>query len=201
MPNFPISYIVVGITVAITIITWNQGEWLTNRLMLRPYLVMRENRWYQLLSSGFIHADGTHLAFNMITLFFFGPVLERTLGTAFFLSLYISGLIVSSVPSLIRHRNNPNYASLGASGGVEAVIFSFILFYPFEKLYLFFIPIGIPAILFGVLFLAYSLFESNRQGGRINHDAHIAGAIWGVLFSIGVVPRAVDHFLTMLGLI
>lgn len=197
----PLTYFIIAITVATSLLAWSAWPRLLEDGMLFPFRVVRENKWYQLLSSGFLHADMTHLLFNMITLFFFGPILEQTIGRLLFGLLYLSGLIVSSIPTLIRHRDNPNYASLGASGAVEAVIFSFIVFYPFEPLHLFFIPIGIPAILFGFLFIGYSIYAGKQQGGRINHDAHIAGSAWGIVFTLLAVPYALDHFLTMLNLI
>jgi len=162
--------------------------------MLYPYQVVHEKKWYQLISHGFLHADLTHLAFNMITLYFFGPILEQVLGTVLFLVLYISSLILASVTSVIKHKDTKQYASLGASGAVEAVIFGFIILSPLEKIYLFFIPIGIPAVIFGFLFMAYSIYAGKAQKRRVNHDAHIAGAIWGVLFSLVAIPNAYTNF-------
>jgi membrane associated rhomboid family serine protease len=193
-----ITIALIAVTVFTSVLAWTAWPQLMDDGMLRPYFVFKENRWHQLITSAFLHADLGHLALNMLTLFFFGPTLERTIGGGYFLALYLSGAVVANVPSLIRHRSRSNYASLGASGAVEAVLFSFILFYPLEKVYFFFIPVGIPAALFGVLFLAYSIWESRRGGGRINHDAHVGGAVWGVLFTLAVVPHAVEHLVTLL---
>lgn len=192
------SFIILGITILVTLLAWRNAK-IQYSFMMRPYAVLHERKWYQTLTSGFVHADWSHLAFNMITFFFFGQTLEMTIGTPHLVVLYFSALFVSSIPSLLIHGKNPNYATLGASGGVEAIIFSFILFYPFEKLYLFFIPIGIPAILFGILFLGYSIFESRTRMGKINHDAHIAGAAWGISYTLLFVPHSLEHFLTMIG--
>ncbi len=166
---------------------------------MRPYVVFREKRWYQLISSGFLHGDSTHLLFNMITFFFFGPQLEQIIGTGLFLLLYFTALVVSSLPTLFLHRNNPNYASLGASGAVGAVIFSYILFYPLSNLYIMFIPVGIPALLFGVLFLVVSYYAGRKQLGAINHDAHFAGAVYGLVFTLIFIPRSLEHFLNAIG--
>lgn len=193
-----LTYPLIGVTALISGLALTAVPRILDEGMLRPYVVFHENRWYQLITHAFLHADFGHLALNMITLFFFGPLLEQTVGASTFMMLYISGAVVSSIPTLFKHRNRPNYASLGASGAVESVLFSFIIFYPFERIYLMLIPIGIPAILFGVLFLGYSYWESMRGRGNINHDAHIAGAIWGVIFTFAVVPHSVDHFFTML---
>lgn len=169
--------------------------------MLYPYQVVKNKKWYQLLSSGFLHADFMHLAFNMFTLYFFGPYLEQIMGPAGFASLYLTSIVIANVPTVYKHKANPNYASLGASGAVEAVIFAFILFSPLSKIYLFIIPIGIPAILFGFLFMAYSIYASKKQLGNINHDAHIGGAIYGILFTLIFYPESFSIFLSHFGII
>lgn len=194
------AYVILIATVITSITAWYFMPHFMEDGMLRPYYTIRQHKYYQLATSGFLHADWMHLLFNMFTFYFFGPVLEQILGTPFFVGLYFTSLIASGIPSLIMHRNDPNYASLGASGAVEGVIFSFILFYPWQKLYLFFIPIGIPAIIFGALFIAYSIYESRRQGGYINHEAHIAGAISGIIFTIIFQPAALSIFLQKMGI-
>jgi membrane associated rhomboid family serine protease len=198
MPIDSVSIGLIIVTVFTSVLAWTAWPRLMDDGMLRPYFVFRENRWHQMLTSAFLHADVGHLALNMLTLFFFGPHLEQTIGRVHFLVLYLSAAVFANVPTLFRQRNKINYASLGASGAVEGVLFSFILFYPLEKIYLFFIPIGIPAWLFGFLFLGYSVWESGRGGGRINHDAHIGGAFWGLLYTLVFVPHAVEHVATLL---
>ena len=173
---------------------------LFEKFMMMPYRVVREKTWYELISSGFVHAGIGHLFLNIFVLFFFGLVLERTIGQFHFLVLYFSALVVSSLPSLYQHKDNQEFATVGASGAVEAVLFGFIFLFPLEPIYIMFIPIGIPSIIFGVLFLAYSMYASRGQG-KINHEAHIAGAIWGFLYLILFVPNTIDHFLTVFGLI
>ena len=167
--------------------------------MMIPYRTVRQKTWYEIITSGFVHASLGHLFFNMFTLFFFGPVLEQVLGPVLFLILYFSGLVVSSLPSLLKHKDNPEYATLGASGAIESVLFAFILLFPFEKIYLMLIPIGIPAFIFGIMFIAYSIYAS-KQEGKVNHEAHIAGAVWGIIFMIVFVPGVIKHFLTTVGL-
>lgn len=167
--------------------------------MMMPYRTIRNKTWYELITSGFVHGSISHLLFNMITLFFFGPVLEIQIGEVQFLGLYFTGLIVSSIPSLVKHKDDPQYATLGASGAVEAVLFGFILLFPLEPLYLMLIPIEIPALLFGVAFIGYSIYASKKEG-TINHEAHIAGAAWGIFYMLAFVPFAMDHVLSMLGL-
>lgn len=168
--------------------------------MLIPFRAVRNKTWYEVITSGFVHGSISHLLFNMITLFFFGPVLESQIGEVQFLLLYFSALIASSIPSLIKHKDNPEYATLGASGAVEAVLFGFILLFPMQPLYLMLIPIGIPALIFGIAFIGYSIYASKKEG-RINHEAHIAGAAWGLIYMLAFIPNTIDHVLTMLGLI
>jgi len=167
--------------------------------ILQPYRTVREKTWYELLTSGFLHAGFGHLFLNMFVLFFFGPVIEQSLGRIHFSILYFSGLIVSGIPSLIRHKDDPKFATLGASGAVESVLFAFIFLFPLQDLYIMFIPIGIPAFVFGILFIAYSIYESKRGGGTVNHEAHIAGAVWGIVYLLLFVPNTIDHLLTMIG--
>lgn len=171
------------------------------QLMLQPYYLFKENRWYQLLTSGFMHASVLHLGVNMLTLYFFGPVIEQSMGSLQFAGLYFFSLIMSGIPSAFRHRNNPLFATLGASGAVGGVVFAFIMFFPTRSLYLFLIPIPIPAIVFGIGFLLYSFIESKRNKGKVNHDAHIAGSIAGILYILVASPRYFEHLLTLLGLI
>ena len=166
--------------------------------MMMPYRTIRNKTWYELITSGFVHGSISHLLFNMVTLFFFGPILEMQIGEIQFLGLYFTGLIASSVPSLIKQKDNPQYATLGASGAVEAVLFGFILLFPMEKLFLMFVPIPIPALLFGLAFVGYSIYASKKEG-TINHEAHIAGAAWGIFYMLAFVPNTIDHVLTMLG--
>lgn len=166
---------------------------------MKPWRTVREHTWYELLTSGFLHVNLGHLFVNMFTLFFFGSAMEQTLGPFYFGGLYLSALVISGIPSLIKYRNNPNYATLGASGAVGAVLFAFIFLYPMEDIMLLIIPIPIPAFVFGVLYLIYSMYESKQERGKVNHEAHLSGAIWGILYLVIFVPNAVTHFLTVIG--
>ena len=192
-----VTLLIIGITVAISIAAFYIPKMMEVGMFM-PYRAIRKNTWYELITSGFLHGGFTHLAFNMITLLFFGPVLERSIGEVHFFILYFTGLLASSLPSLIRHKDNPSYATIGASGAVEAVLFAFIVIFPFEKIYLFFIPIGIPAIVFGAIFVAYSIWASKKEG-KINHEAHVGGAAWGLIYMFAFVPNTIDHFLTIFG--
>jgi membrane associated rhomboid family serine protease len=150
--------------------------------------------YYRLLTSGFIHADWNHLIFNMVSLYFIGSSAESILGMGF-LTLYLTGIIVSSLPSFLKHRNNSYYRSLGASGGVAAIMFFFIYFAPWSKLYIIFLPIGIPAILFGVLYLVYEAYMAKKGGSTMNHDAHFWGAVYGLVYALIIDPTHGKLFL------
>lgn len=153
--------------------------------MFSPYQVIHQNKWYKLFSHAFIHADWTHLIFNMYTLYIFGRFIEAffnkhyELGNIYYLLLYFGGALFACVPSMIKHKNNDLYFSLGASGAVSAVIFATIIIRP--DLQFFF---GIPAVIFGPLYLLYEFLMSKRSQSRIAHDAHFAGAVFGIIFTL-----------------
>lgn len=186
-----ITLTIIAITSVVSLAALYLNRQIQNTGMLIPYRVVRQNTWYEMLTAGFLHANFTHLLVNMFVLFFFGIVLEQSIGATYYISLYLSGLVVSSIPSMVTHSDNPNFATLGASGGVESVLFGFIFLYPTESIYFIFLPIPIPAWIFGIAFLAYSIYESKRGAGNINHQAHIAGAIWGILFMLLFVPNGI----------
>jgi|AntRauTorckE6833_2_1112554.scaffolds.fasta_scaffold00421_12 membrane associated rhomboid family serine protease len=194
-----ITLLLIVLNIAITLLALYWNEKIFDVGMLRPYRMFRNRTWYEVITSGFLHAGISHLLVNMFVLFFFGTVMEQVLGPAHFLALYFSALIFSSIPSLIQHKDNPEYATIGASGAVEAVLFSYIFVFPTEKLMLILLPIPIPAWIFGILFLVYSVYEGRRGKGNVNHGAHIAGALWGILYLIFFVPNSVDHILTIFG--
>ncbi|MFO7844938.1 MAG: rhomboid family intramembrane serine protease [Balneolaceae bacterium] len=196
-----VTLLFIGITSVISLAALYVDQRILNTGMLIPYRVVRNQTWYELFTAGFLHGSFGHLAVNMFVLFFFGVVLEQNLGAAQYVALYISGLLVSSIPSMTNHRDNPQYATLGASGGVESVLFGFIFLFPTESIYFIFLPIPIPAWLFGIAFLAYSVYESKKVQGNINHEAHIAGAVWGILYMLFFVPNSLDHILSVFGLL
>jgi membrane associated rhomboid family serine protease len=164
---------------------------LVDRWVLRPHGLAQRGDWHTLVSCGFVHADLMHLLFNAFTLWAFGFGLEQQLGTPRFVALYTAGLLVSSLATWWLHRKQPGYASLGASGAILAVLFAAILVSPGSSLYIVPIPVPIPAPLFALGYLAFSVFGSRTQLGRVNHDAHIAGAVTGVLFIAAVQPALI----------
>ncbi len=143
----------------------------------------------RMLSSGFLHVDPSHLLFNMITLYFFADPVIQYIGVAKFLVLYFGALLAGSLFALNFHRKEPYYSAVGASGAVMGVVYAAIMLNPGMNLYLFFIPIPIPAYVFGVGYLLYSMFGMKKQWGNIGHSAHIGGAIGGFLLTVLLYPK------------
>ena len=188
----------IGIIVVTGLVSWLafSNEKLLQQLLLWPPAVTRGRQFHRFLTYGFVHGDFMHLAFNMITLYFFGRLMEGFygdyLGPLGFVGFYLSALVVSALPSYLRHRNDPEYATLGASGAVSAVLFAFILLQPWQIIYVYVIPV--PAIIYAVLYVGYSIYAERRQADHINHSAHLAGAVYGVLFTVLMEPRVLGHF-------
>ena len=173
---------------------------LSGRLLLRPYEVSRGRRRWTVVTSAFVHADFAHLLFNSMTLWFFGPGLERIIGSPRFGLLYLSGLLVSPWRSLMKHRDDPDYATLGASGAISAVLFASIVYRPLDRISFLLLPVPIPAPLFAVGYLAYTWWSARQQRDRINHDAHLGGALAGLAFVALTDPHAYERAILLLGL-
>ena len=194
----PVTYALIAITCVVSWVAFNNRK-LADRLILWPPAIDKHKQYDRLVTYGFIHADFMHLLFNMITLFFFGPQIESLMGDVgvwVYPVFYISALVVSILPTYLKNQKNPNYLSLGASGAVSAILFAYILVRPWSIIGVFFIPM--PAILFAVLYVGYSIWMDRRGGDRINHSAHLAGAAYGVLFMLVMEPRVLGHFLQQL---
>src|SRR5690349_890612 len=190
----PGALVIFVLTIVISLIGLSNRA-LLDRMVFRPYYLVRRQEWDRLITSGFVHIDGMHLLFNMLSFFFFAFTLEqRAIGTVRFLALYLIGLVLSELGTWLKHRNNPQYASIGASGAVLAVMFAYIIYFPTSRLSLLILPIPVPAPLFAVLYLAYSWWQARQNGGRVNHDAHFGGAIVGILFVLVTDPGAIGRF-------
>lgn len=185
----PASLAILVLTVVVSGLGLMVSPKIIERNLLRPYYLVREQRYDTMITKGFVHADFFHLLFNMLTLYFFGPWLERRIGTPMFVALYFIGLLVASLGTFLRRRRDPNYASLGASGAINTVMFAFIVYFPTTTISLFF-AIPVPAPLYAVLFLAYSYYSARQSQDNINHDAHFDGAIAGLLFVLVTDPSA-----------
>jgi len=178
---------ILVITILVSVVGLNAPK-VIERSLLRPYLVARGTGYTGLITSGFVHADIGHLVFNLITFYSFGFPLERVIGTTRFVALYFSALLISGIGTCFKHRNDPAYASLGASGAILGVLFACIVYFPRQRLFILPFPVPIPAPLFAVVYLGYSLYSSRMAKGRINHDAHIFGALTGLLFVLLTDP-------------
>ncbi|MCR9250364.1 MAG: rhomboid family intramembrane serine protease [bacterium] len=196
-----LTIIIIIVTVLISIRAENNPE-LKSRLVMNAYQVRHYNQYYRLLTSGFIHSGYVHLGFNMFALYCFGEHLERVMdyyfgpliGSILFIAFYLISIVLSDLKSLFKYSNYQGYNSLGASGGVAAVLFAFIMFYPLAEISLMFIPIGIEGFILGTLYLIYSYFQGKNLGDKINHDAHMFGALCGIAFSIIIHPKVVIEF-------
>lgn len=197
----PITLTIIVLTV-LTSIRGFYNPPLVKQLLFNPYMVTEKNEFHRLFTMGFVHADWFHLGFNMYVLWNFGRALEaydQFLGHLGFFTMYIVALPISALPSLIRASGNIHYNSLGASGAVSAIVFSFIMFAPRTKLSLLFIPVEFEAWIFGAIYLVYSFymtFRPNPGNDRINHDAHLWGAISGVLMTLVMKPQVASDFLS-----
>lgn len=195
----PGASVILALTIATSLLGLFAAPQLIDRSLFRPYWFLRRRQWDTLVMSGFVHADLAHLLFNMVTFYYFAFPLERRIGTVKFIVLYLLGLALSDAWTYFRQRDNPDYASLGASGAIAAVLFAFIVYYPTTTLMLFFLPVPIPAPLFAVIYLAYEYWAGRQQLGRINHSAHLSGALFGVAFVAVTDPRAIGRLLELLG--
>ena len=160
------------------------------RSLFRPYYFLRNRQYDTIVTSGFVHADLTHLLFNMMTFYFFAFPLERRIGSVAFAALYAIGLVTSDIGTYFKHRKQPEYASLGASGAISAALFAAIVYFPTQSIFILPIPFPIPAPLFAVLYLGYSWYSARQARGRINHDAHLGGALSGLAFVLITDPQA-----------
>ncbi|HEX7339568.1 MAG TPA: rhomboid family intramembrane serine protease [Rhodanobacteraceae bacterium] len=195
----PLTWLLIGATCIVSFAAFKRPK-LGQKLVLWPPAVTRGHEYWRLLTSGFVHADLQHLLFNMITLFFFGGLVERFfsayLGAVGYLLFYLGGIIVAIAPSYLGHRHDANYVSLGASGAVAAVMFAFILMQPWALIFVFFFPL--PAVLYAVMFVGYSIYMDKRGGDHVNHSAHMWGAAYGILVTVATQPYVVVRFVEQL---
>ena len=194
------TILIVVVTALVSILAFS-NEQVMGKLIFNPYVIRHKNEWFRFITSGFIHADWMHLIINMLVLYSFGGVVEyyydevfAEKGTYYFILLYFGAMLIAVAPSYAKHKNDPAYTALGASGAVSAIVFTAILFNPMSKICLWGI-LCLPGILLGPAYLAYSYYMSKKGGDHINHDAHFWGAVFGILFSIALKPALFLHFI------
>ncbi len=199
-----ITIVIIIITAGVSLYTM-QKPWLLNSLMMNPQAIVSGGQYYRLITSGFIHRDHMHLILNMFSFYFFGRQLEYifneifgSLGSVHFLAIYLLGIIISDIPTVLKHRNNEHYNSLGASGAVSAVVFACILFLPLQKICLYGV-FCFPGIVLGLAYLGYSFYSSKKSKDGINHDAHLYGALFGMIYCLVFYPYSLTLFLQQIG--
>ena len=187
--------LIMALTIGLSLLGLFRSPRIIDMCLFRPYYFLRKKQYDTMILSGFVHADVGHLLFNMFTFYFFAFPMERFLGTVPFVILYFFGLVVSHTCTWYKHRNNAGYASLGASGAISAVLFAYISYFPTSTLMIIPIPVPIPAFLFAIGYVGYSYWSSIQNKGRINHDAHLCGAISGLVFVAITDPGAFARLL------
>lgn len=202
-----VTVIIIIITVAVSLYAGSKPE-LYSKLLFNPYQVVHRKEWYRIFSHALIHSKQTlfHLGVNMYVLYSFGSLVEQILtlkmgniGILYYLLIYIGGVFFATLPALTKHKDNYGYNSVGASGAVSAVLFSSIAFIPFSGgIGLLFIPISIPPLVFGVLYVAYEAYMDKKSNDNVAHDAHIWGAVYGFLFTLVFVPKTFSNFINEL---
>lgn len=198
------TFFFIGITVIVSFVAFNRRD-IFDGLKFNAYFIHQRKEWYRFFSYGLIHADWMHLMINMFVLYSFGEIVEQFFnyyfefkGYIYFALLYIGGIGFSSLFDYGKYKKDIYYNAVGASGAVSAVVFSSIILYPVGKIFLFFIPIGIPAPIFGILYLAYSVYMGKKGTDNIGHSAHFWGAIYGIAFTIAIKPQLLIIFYQML---
>lgn len=197
----PITFMMLLVNVLVSGYALFSDQTLIDRLGFRPVRTREQREWYRFITAGFVHAGLGHLAFNMITLYFFGPLLEVILGSFKFSVLYFGSELAAHALTYRFHKDNEGYNAVGASGAISGVIFAFCLFFPFEKLYLFF-AVPIPAILFALGFVGVSIYAMKQTKGHLGgiaHEAHLGGAIGGVILTFLLEPRSIEIFFSHFG--
>lgn len=184
-----ILLIIIAATAIFSYYGW-QNPQIFEKYKFNVGAILRNKEYIRLVSAGFLHSDPTHLIFNMLTLYFFGPVVLQVFGPLGFIAVYFGSIILGNAFSLYLYKNQAWYSAIGASGGVSGVLFAAIGMIPSMPIYFFFIPIGIPGFIFGLAYFSYSVYSmlNPRQNDNIGHAAHLGGAAFGLVFVILLQP-------------
>ena len=184
-----ILILIIAITAIISFVAPN-GSANFEKYKFNVGAIQNRKEYIRLLSAGFLHADLMHLIFNMMTLYFFGPIVVEGFGNIGFLIVYFGSILLGNIFSLFLYQKQPWYSAIGASGGVSGILFASIAMIPALKIYIFFIPIGIPGFIFGLLYFSYSVYMmlNPKQHDNIGHAAHLGGAFFGLIYAIALAP-------------
>ena len=200
-----VTIIIILVTTIISVLCFGSMP-ATNSLKFNAYNVWHRGQWYRMLTYGVVHGGWGHLFFNMLTLYFFGTVVERYFGSAFgtekgmtlYIILYVSAIAVSTIGDLIKYKDDYSYNAVGASGAVSAILFASILFEPKMGIYIYLIPIPVPGYIFAPLYLLYCWYMAKRNADNIGHSAHFWGALYGLVFPLLLKPDILAHFISSL---
>jgi len=202
--SFGLNIILVAVTVVVSLVAFNNPD-IFNRLKFNAYLIKHRKEGWRFFSYALLHAGFLHLFINMYVLYSFGGIVEESFqqlfglrGVLYYALLYVGGVIFSTLFDFRKHKEDAHYNAVGASGAVSAVVFSSILFYPGGGIYIFPIPFAIPAWAFAILYLVYSAYMGRRGGDNIGHNAHFWGAVFGVVFTVILVPGVIGNFFSQL---
>ena len=193
----PVLLIIIAATAIISFIASSNRD-LFEKYKFNVGAIVRNREYIRLISAGFLHADLMHLLFNMMTLYFFGPIVVQAFGAFGFLNVYFGSILLGNVFSLYLYKNQSWYSAIGASGGVSGILFASIAMIPDLGIYFFFIPIAIPGYIFGFAYFAYSVYMmlNPRENDNIGHAAHLGGAFFGLVYAVALQPeRAIENAL------
>lgn len=197
-----VSIFIIIVTCLVSIPAFSNRDFFY-RFDFAPYSVEERKEYYRFVTHAFLHSDWAHLFFNMFVLFTFGGItqsyFETYLGNSgifYFVLLYFGGIVFAVLPTFKKHKDDPSYHSIGASGAVSAVLFSYIVFSPASELTLLIFPFfGLPSIVWGIAYLGYEHYQSRKNNSNINHDAHLTGALFGIAFTLIAVPKSLSSFI------
>ncbi len=196
------AIILIILTAAVSYFAFERKD-IFDRYKFNAYLIYHKKEYARLLSHGFLHADWMHLIFNMLVLFFFGPTIENAfidlfpMGRLVFILFYLSAIVISSLVSLQKYKNQHYYNSVGASGAVSAIIFTYILLAPLQNICLWGV-LCFPGIIWGIIYLGYSYYQTKQNNDNINHDAHFIGSVYGFTFPLFIEPKLFKLFIYQL---
>jgi membrane associated rhomboid family serine protease len=197
--NILILFIII--TAIISFVAFNNPG-ITEKYKFSVGSILNRKEYIRLLSSGFLHADIMHLVFNMMTLYFFGPIVIQAFGNIGFAIIYLGSILLGNFLSLYIYQKQPWYSAVGASGGVSGILFASIAMIPDIGIYIFFIPIPVKGYIFGLLYFGYSVYMmmNPRQHDNIGHAAHLGGAFFGLVYAVAVAPETAMHNVLYLGI-